>query len=290
VKATRLFAAGLILAALLSAGCSKKKPKAGEAPKEVLPVATLYAKGQEALAKKKPVTARRYFDQITLREDAGDYKDKATIAIADSYFIEHTLETYAEAIGRYQSFLAFHPTHYAAAYCQYRIALAYYEEMESPDRDMTPATYARDAFQALIENYPNCEYVKDSKEKIAEVTDLMAAHEITVGDWYLKHGHNSSAAGRYRYVIEKYPKYWNMPVVYYRLGDALARDGQTQEALLYFTRVTQETQGTSVAKSAQKEIARIEKRGGKDKGGDKKALDEPLTKPKDKSHWWQFWK
>lgn len=290
MNAARVFAAALILAALVSPGCSKKKPKAGEAPTQVMSVEALYAKGQEALAKKKPTTARRYFDQITLREDAGDYKDKAAIAIADSYFIEHTLETYAEAISRYQSFLAFHPTHYAAAYCQYRIGLAYYEEMETPDRDMTPATYARDAFQALVENYPNSEYVKDAKEKMAEVMDLMAAHEILIGDWYLKHGHNASAAGRYRYVMEKYPKYWNMPVVNYRLADALARDGQTQEAVLYFTRVTQEAQGTSLAKNAQKEIDRIEKRGAKAKAGDKKPPKDPLTKPKDKSHWWQFWK
>ena len=240
-------------------------------------MAALYAKGQDALKKKKPASARRYFDQIALREDAGEYKDKAAIATADSYFLEHTMTSYAEAISRYQSFLAFHPTHPAAAYCQYRIGQCYAEEMVTPDRDTSPALQARDAFQALVENYPTSEYLKDAKEKISEVNDLLAAHEITVGDWYLKQKDYKSAIGRYRYMLEKFPKYWNLPTVYYRLGDALSRDGQNKEAVLYFTRVTQEAPGTSLAKSAQKQINRIEKREGKATEMDKKILEQPLT-------------
>lgn len=290
MRISRSLVAALAMAALLFTGCHHKRPKKAAGPQEVIPVATLYAKGQEALKKKKPASARRYFDQITLREDAGEYKDKASVAVADSYYLEDTIDAYAEAISRYQAFLAFHPTHPAAAYCQYHIGLCYFEEMESPDRDTSPAMQARDAFQALIENYPNSEYVKDAREKLSEVSDLLAAHEITVGDWYLKQGQYKSAIGRYRYVLEKFPKYWNLPAIYYRLGDALSRDGQEKEALLYFTRVTQEAQGTSLAKSAQKQITRMEKREGKAQKADSKIMKQPLTKPKSKAHWWEFWK
>lgn len=293
MRRAKLLAALAVVVLVLNAGCHHhrrvKKEKAG--PSEVVPVATLYAKGQAAMQKKKPATARRYFDQIALREDAGEYKDKAAIATADTYFLEHTLESYAEAISRYQAFLAFHPTHAAAAYCQYKIGLAYFEEMETPDRDTSPAYQARDAFQALIENYPSCEYVADAKEKITEVEDLLAAHEIKVGDFYVKNKDYKGAVARYRTVLEKYPKYWNKPAVDYRLADALYRDGQDKEAMLYYKRVVQEAPDTSLAKSAQKNINRIQKQEVKKGGKEGKAMNQPLTRPKNKSkYWWQFWK
>ena len=98
-----LVAAGLAAVLLLTA-CHHKRPKKDLKDEQVTvtPVATLYDKGMAAMKKKKPATARRFFDQIALREDAGDYKDKAAVATADAFFQEHTIEAYTEAISRYQ--------------------------------------------------------------------------------------------------------------------------------------------------------------------------------------------
>ncbi len=290
MKSARLLAAALVVMLLMTAGCHHRRPKGEVAPKQVTPVAELYSKGMEALHKHKPATARKYFDQIALREDAGEYRDKAAIATADSYYQEHTLESYAEAISRYQSFLAFHPTHPDAPYCQFKIGEAYFEEISTPDRDITPALSARDAFQALIENYPKSSYAAEAKQRVRSVNDFLAAHEIKVGDFYLKYGHPKGAIGRYRYAIEHFPTYWNMPLLYYRLGEALYRDNQDKEALLYFTRITQEVPGTVLSKNARKQIERIQKhQAAKEK--ESKVFKEPLVKPKTKTkHWWQFWK
>lgn len=278
------------VALILMTGCHHRRPKKDKAPVELVPVATLYAKGQAALRKKRPATARRFFDQIELREDAGEYKDKAAIAIADSFMVDHTLESYSEAISRYQSFLAFHPTHPQAAYCQYKIGEAWLEEIDTPDRDMYPATQAKEAFQALLENYPNSPYSAEATKRIATINDMLAAHEIKVGDWYLKDGHYKGAIARYRGVVEKYPRYWNMPLVFSRLAEALYRDGQEKEALLYFTRITQDAPGTVLAKNAQKRIQRIQKHETASKSKQKDLFKEPLIEQKKKKHWWQFWK
>lgn len=290
MRHAKALVAAAVIAALATTGCHHRRPKDDAAPVEVVPVATLYAKGQGALKKKRPSTARRYFDQIALREDAGEYKDKAAIATADSYYQEHTLEAYSEAISRYQSFLAFHPTHPEAPYCQFRIGTAYYEEIDTPDRDMSPAYHAKDALQALLENYPNSSYTAEAAKKLAAVNDMLAAHEIRIGDWYLKNGHPKGAIGRYRGVVEKYPKYWNMPLVYFRLGEALYQDGQEEEALLYFTRIVQQVPGTTLAKNAQKRLDRIAKHESSKHGKDKAVFKEPLVQPKSTKHWWQFWK
>ena len=291
MKSARSLVAAAIILLVLTTACHHRRPKGAQAEVKLVPVSTLYAKGMRYLKKKRPATARRYLDQILLREDAGQYKDKAQIAEADSYLQEHTIEAYSEAIRRYQSFLAFHPTHPEAPYCQYQIGKCYFEEIESPDRDITPAKDAREAFRALIENYPNSQYVAEAKQKIKETDNVLAAHEIKIGDWYLKVGHPKGAIGRYRYAIEHYPTYWNMPLVYYRLGEALHRDGQDKEAVLYFKRITQEVPGTVLAKDSSRTMEKIEKHEARTSKQNKEIFEEPLVKSnKHKTHWWQFWK
>lgn len=287
-----LVAIGLTSALLLTA-CHHRRPnkRALDESVTVVPVATLYDKGQSALTKKKPSTARRFFDQIALREDAGEYKDKAAIATADAFYQEHTIESYSEAISRYQSFLAFHPTHARAAYCQFRIGEAWFEEVQSPDRDMAAGLNAKQAYQAVMENYTSSPYAAQAEKKLAQVNDLLAAHEIRIGDWYLKNGHPKGAIARYRGVVEKFMKYWNMPAVYFRLGEALYRDGQSKEALLYFTRITQEVPGTVLAKSAMKRVDRIQKKESARGDREKDVFKEPIVpKEKKQKHWYQFWK
>jgi len=279
----------LALALLAPALACHKKPKAEKAsPESILSVPQLWEKGQEALKKDHTVTARRYFDQITLREDAGDYKDKASLATADSYFQERTIDAYAEAISRYQTFLSFHPTHEKAAYCQYQIARCWVEELVSPDRDTYPATKAQEAFRNLIENYPTSPYVPDAKKRLAEVTDMLAAHEIKVGDFYMKNDQWQGAAARYRVVVEKYPGYWNMPLVHFRLAEALAGAGQADEARVYYRLVVEKAGGTDLAQTASRRLERLDRSG--EKPTKKDLPSDPLLQTKKRtSPWWKFW-
>lgn len=287
MNSRNLLAVVALGAVLLFGGCHHRRPKE-KAPRELVPVAVLYEKGQHALQKNRPASARRYFDQIILREDAGEYKEKAEIATADAYMAEHTLESYAEAISRYQAFLAFHPTHPEAPYCQFRIGTAYLESVETPDRDMSSAHSARDAFQALVDNYPKSSYVDQAREKLTVIDNLLAAHEIKVGDFYLKNGHPKGAVARYRGVVEKYPSYWNLPLVYYRLGRALAADGQASEAALYYKRVVETVPGTHLARDAEKGLRSLNKAASR---REKKELPKEPLLPKEKRRpWWQFWK
>lgn len=292
MKSTRILAVIVLLGLLaVLAACHHRRNKANLG-KTLVPVATLYEKGEAALKDHKEIKARRYLNQIVLREDAGKYKDKASIAIADSYIEEHTIDAYAEAISRYRAFLAFHPTHPRAAYCQYMIGHAYFKEIYTPDRDTTPAVQARLAFKALIDNYPSSSYVKDAKKELREIDDVLAAHEIKVGDWYLKSGHPKGAIARYRYALVKYPHYWNIPLLQYRLADALGENGQFSEANLYYKAIDKSVPGTKLAKKAEERMNAIGKKEKVLLKEKEKGLKGPLVKP-DKTtekHWWKFWK
>jgi len=286
-RAAILFAAILLVLSLT--GCHKQKgPKRAE-PVELMTVTELYSKGEEFLKKGRTTSARKYFEQVTLREDAGDIKDKAMIAIADSYYEDDTVDAYSEAISRYNSFLAFHAMHPMAPYCQYRIGLCYFREMDRPDRDVMPAKSAKESFRRLIENYPNSEYVGDAKEKTAEVDNILAAHEIYVGDFYLKSGHSKSAKARYQQVLDSYPNYWNIPLVTFRLAEAERADGELEKARALYEKVVALNPGSQMAREARKNIDSMGKKETKESRREKKKLDEPLPPTRTK-HWWQFWR
>lgn len=282
----------LVLLALV-AGChSRKMKKVKEGPTEVVSAEELYKRGVAELAEGNNGTARKYFDQVSLREDAGPYKDLAAIGVADSYFYEDSVDDWTEAISRYQTFLAFHPTHPSAPHCQYRLAELYMKETLAPDRDSDAARNARQSLQAVIENYPNSAEAQLARTKLKEVSDILAAHEIKVGDWYLKKGHPRGAVERYRTVLQEYPDYWNLPLLHYRLGEGLYRDNNPGEAVLYFRKVADEAPGTDLARQAEKRLGRIEKGEAalSKRGKAEKLESEPLVKPKKDKHWWQFWK
>lgn len=294
---TKTFRVGFILflAVAVFMGCHKNRgPKRAE-PVELMGVEELFNKGEALVKKHRTQTARKYFEQITLREDAGEYKEKAEIAIADSYYAEKNVEAYAEAISRYQAFLAFHSMHPLAPYCQYKIGLCYFKEIDRPDRDISPARNAKEIFKRLIENYPNSEYVADAKEKLTEVNNILAAHEIYIGDFYLKNSHPKAAKSRYETVLKDYPDYWNIPLVYFRIAEAEVMDRNFDEAKKNLEKVIQSAPGSKRAKEAQQMISSIEK---KEIKKEHKKLESPLkvktqeeTFPKEKKkRWWMFWR
>lgn len=284
-----LILSAAVLVILAFTGCHRNQgPKRAE-PVELMSVQELYSKGETFLAKGRTTTARKYFDQVTLREDAGELKDKATVAIADSYYEDGTVDAYSEAISRYHSFLAFHAMHPLAPYCQYRMGLCYFREMDRPDRDITPAQAAKESFRRLIENYPNSEYVADAKEKSAEADNILAAHEIYIGDFYLKSGHPKSARARYQKVLEAYPNYWNIPLVTFRLAEAEKQDGDFENARSHYEKVMALNPDSQMAREAGKNIESMGKREMKESRREKKKLEEPLPRQKNK-HWWQFWR
>ncbi|MCX7829646.1 MAG: outer membrane protein assembly factor BamD, partial [Acidobacteria bacterium] len=259
---TRITKIGLVvfISIIFLTGCHKQRgPKRAE-PVELLGVEELYQKGEALVKKHRTQTARKYFEQITLREDAGEYKEKAEVAIADSYFAEKNVEAYAEAISRYQSFLAFHSMHPLAPYCQYKIGLCYFREIDRPDRDISPARNAKEIFKRLIENYPNSEYVADAKEKLNEVNNILAAHEIYIGDFYLESSHPKAARARYEIVVKEYPDYWNIPLVYFRIAEACLMDKNFEEARIYLEKVIQSAPDSHRAKEGWGGGGSVEKR------------------------------
>jgi len=57
----------------------------------------------------------------------------------------------------------------------------------------------------LITLFPHSSYAGDARQRMTEILDLIAEHEINIGRYYLQRGAHIAALNRAKYVIEYYP-------------------------------------------------------------------------------------
>ena len=123
-------AVAMALVAVASAGCGDKKLKLPEGSLEADKL--LFERGTDALNRKKWVTAREYFRQITEGYPQSQYRADAKLGLGDTHLGEGTTEGFVLAVNEYREFLTFFPTHPRADYAQLKLAMAYYRQMPKP--------------------------------------------------------------------------------------------------------------------------------------------------------------
>ena len=130
------------------------------------------------------------------------YAILAELKIADAHF---HLEQYDEAIMGYSAFEKMHPRNDAVPYVINQIGMCWFNQINTIDRDDTPAKNALAQFQRLAEQYPGSEYGKDTQENIKKCLDNIIDHELAVANFYYKTKKYKSALKRYEYIVEYYP-------------------------------------------------------------------------------------
>ena len=95
----------------------------------------LFDRGTSELAKKKWLTAREYFKQVTETYTQSAYRPDAKLGIGDTYLGEGTAEALVLAINEFREFLSFYPTNRRADYAQYKLGMAHFRQMRHPQRD-----------------------------------------------------------------------------------------------------------------------------------------------------------
>ena len=129
-----------LAAALVSAACGGTR-EVGPANVDN-PDQFLYERGVAALADEKWLDAREYFRQVVDNYPQSPLRPEAKLGIGDAYLGESSAESLVLADNEYREFLTFYPTNPKADYAQYKLALSYFEQMRSADRDQTANPYA----------------------------------------------------------------------------------------------------------------------------------------------------
>lgn len=131
------------------------------------------------------------------------YAILAELKIADSHY---HLEEYEEAILAYKNFEKMHPRNDAVPYVIYQTGMSWFNQIDTIDRDPSPAKKSMALFRRLQEQYPDSKEAKAAGEKIGKCLENIAGHELYVADFYYKTKQYQAALKRYEYIVEFLPE------------------------------------------------------------------------------------
>ncbi len=221
------------------------------------PDRVLFERATAALKEERWFTARNFFRQIVDNYPQSQYRAEAKLGIGDSYLGENTAESLVLAANEYREFLTFYPTHPRADYAQYQLAMSYFRQMLSPDRDQTNTREAIRELETFVERYPNSPLMGEARARLREARDRLSESEFRVGLFYYRTGWYPGAIERFKGVLHTDPDFTRRDRVYYYLAESLLKMNQKAEALPYYERLVKEFEHSEFAKDALKRIAEL---------------------------------
>ena len=212
----------LLLGALLliTGACSNKKavnPLANVGSKQ--PDKVLFDKAMDAMRHNRFDVARMTLQTLINTYPDSEYIARAKLAVGDSWYAEGGTASLAQAEQEYRDFETFFPNMPEAAEAQLKIANIQYQQMEKSDRDYTHAKRAEDEYRNLIMQYPdNPKLVKEGKERLLEVQEILADREFDIGRFYYLRLSYPASIARLQSLVEKYPLYSKADEALFLLG------------------------------------------------------------------------
>ena len=102
------------------------------------------------------------------------YSEFARRSLVMGAFTQYRRGQYDEAVGQANRYLALYPASEDAAYAQYIVGLSHYRQIADVTRDQRAARETVRAMSAVMEQYPDSEYVEDAQIKMLAARDQMA--------------------------------------------------------------------------------------------------------------------
>lgn len=220
-----LFAPFVLVLSLGLAGCVGGRIE--EVEFTDLPADQLYNEGLVLMNEGDYRTASLKFEEVDRLHPHTEFGRKSQMMLA---FTAYSRGQYPEAINAARRFIALHPNHEDAAYAQYLIGNSYYKQMPDVTRDQEETKKAMNAFEVLLEKYPDSQYAADARAKILATQDQLAGKQMEIGRYYLERNDNLAAVNRFRIVVEDYQQTRHVEEALFRLTESYYALGLTEEA------------------------------------------------------------
>lgn len=192
-----------------------------------VPSEQLYNEGLSRLQKGDYDAAAKRFQQLDKQSPYSEWSQKAMIM---ETYTRYQQREWADTITSARRYLQLHPASKDAAYAQYLMAMANFNQIPDITRDQDSAEKALASMQELVNRYPKSEYVADAKKKIQFAQDQLAGHEMEVGRYYLNKRNYIGAINRFRDVVSKYQQTRHVEEALQRLTEAYLALGIVNEA------------------------------------------------------------
>jgi outer membrane protein assembly factor BamD len=242
----RRFALASVL--LATAGCGWLRP----APMPILPPEELYQLGETELDKRRYEEARQHFKRIVERHPNASHAPRARFLIGEAFYREGEFD---KAIKEFETFIAFYPRHQIADLVQYRLAMAYYDQIKPIEQDQTLAAKALEHFRKLVRDYPESRYATEALAKIDISRGRLAQKEVWIANYYYIQGNLTAASQRVELVLKEYQRTLVVPEALWLLAEVHQREGRTPEARQALQRLQGEFPHTDFGRRAAQRLA-----------------------------------
>lgn len=191
----------LVVVALTVTACGGKKD--ATVTETFMPEASM-TQADQLMADGSYEEARKVLVEVKNRDASKKYAQQAQLKIADSYIREGEPDL---GIEEYRKFIEMYPASEYAAAAQYQIAMAYYRQIESPEKSSGAAQKALQEFHVLKDRYPRNPYREAVDLRIQKTKNIIADGEFSIGQFYYKKGSYSAALGRFEGLLKRFPDY-----------------------------------------------------------------------------------
>ena len=203
----------------------------------------LFERGEAALKEKKWLEAREYLRKVVDNYPQSPLRPDAKLGIGDTYLGEKSAESLVLADSEYREFLTFYPRHPRADYAQFKLAMTYFEQMRSADRDQTSTREARAEFQVFFDRFPESALMPEVRKNWRVARDRLSESELRVARTYGNMRVYRGAVARLRGILKDDPNFTNRDEVYFRLAEIYSlsdnKEGKA-EAIPYYQRIVDE--------------------------------------------------
>ncbi|MEZ5839008.1 MAG: outer membrane protein assembly factor BamD [Hyphomicrobiales bacterium] len=215
----------MVLAISLSACASKKDDD--EDLVETEPADKLYNDGLALANIGKYGPAARKFESVDRLHPYSQWAKKSLVMSAYAYY---EAGAYDDAIQASRRFVTLHPSNPDAAYAYYIMGQSYLNQMPDISRDQAQTKKALEAFNEIVNRYPDSEYADDARHKIIVTYDQLAGKEMEVGRYYLERRNYVGAINRFKLVVTEAQTTRHVEEALMRLTEAYMALGVVNEA------------------------------------------------------------
>jgi outer membrane protein assembly factor BamD len=214
-----------LIGALVASGCASNKLDTSALNPD--PPAKMFSDADALMTKGNFDDAAKQFEAVDREHPYSPEARKSIVMAAYAYY---RAGKSPEAIASAERYVALHPGTKEAPLAHHIIAMAYFDDLKTANRDQTPARKAMEQFKILKTRFPDSEYARDADNKIRICMDNLAAHEMEIGRYYLNQHNYVAAINRFKTVVSDYQTTAHVEEALARLVEAYMALGVVSEA------------------------------------------------------------
>ncbi len=168
-----------------------------------------------------------YFNALQRLYPYSPLADQSLLLSADARYYAGK---YPLALVLYTSYSKLNPESKNTPYAYYMRGMSYYNVVSDIYRDQTVTRTAIDAFEEVIQRFPNSVFARKAHIKVDLLFDILAGKELSVGRYYQNQKNCLPAINRYKEIAENYSSSIYIPEALYRMSECQIYLGLNDEA------------------------------------------------------------